>query len=62
MEVYQCPCCELRFRIANELLAHVGADHPGFKMDSAAVQRALSGSHRHRHAAHNEASSDRNSP
>jgi len=62
METYQCPCCELRFRIANELIEHVSSDHPKFNIDASKAMQALLGSHRHRHASHHEASSDRNSP
>lgn len=62
MDVYQCPECELRFQFSNELLQHIGLDHPAFSVEpDTPEQTLLPSEHRHRHAAHYEAGFDRNS-
>jgi hypothetical protein len=50
MDVYQCPECELRFRTASEMDAHIKIDHPEFhvKWSSEDDYRASS-AHRRRH-------------
>ena len=50
MDVYQCPDCELRFRYASELEAHISVDHPSFHVTPKTIEDALiSSSHKHRH-------------
>lgn len=48
MDVYQCPECELKFRLATELQQHLTLEHPDFHIGSKNVEDALSASHRHR--------------
>ena len=61
MDVYQCPGCELRFALANELMNHIAIDHPGFNVESKSQEDALlSAAHRHRHATRYKAGADRN--
>lgn len=63
MDVYQCPECELRFQFSNELVQHIGIDHPDFSIEADTAEDArLPGEYRHRHAAHYEAGPDRNAP
>lgn len=50
MDVYQCPGCELRFRMSNDLLDHLRVDHPSFEANTRTERDALlSAAHRHRH-------------
>ncbi len=61
MDVYQCPCCDLRFQFASELLQHVSVEHPQFEVHPKTVEDALlSASHRHRHGRHHHPPPDRN--
>lgn len=61
MEVYQCPCCTLRFRFASELLQHVSAEHPDFEVHPKTVEDSLlSAGHPHRHARRYRPSGDAN--
>lgn len=63
MDIYQCPVCELRFRLGNELLQHVSLDHPDFSVKSKSEEDALlAAAHRHRHARRYQAGTDQNSP
>ena len=41
MDVYQCPDCELRFRYAGELEAHMAVDHPEFSVTPKTIEDAL---------------------
>lgn len=45
MDVYQCPVCELRFRNAPEMDAHIESDHPSFRADRSAVDDAIASAH-----------------
>lgn len=50
MNVYQCPCCDLRFLYASELLQHVSIEHPAFEVHPKTTEDALlSAAHRRRH-------------
>ena len=51
MEVYQCPCCALRFQFSSELVQHLSAEHPDFEVRPKTIEDALlTAGHRHRHA------------
>ncbi len=63
MTIYQCPGCELRYATGSELLEHIASDHPSFEVTSKSAEDALlSAAHRHRHASHYHAGSDKNAP
>lgn len=63
MDVYQCPGCELRYVTGAELLDHIATDHPAFEVKSKSAEDALlSAAHRHRHATHYQAGSEKNAP
>lgn len=62
MDVYQCPCCELRFISGSEMKQHMALDHPDVEADTATAEQSRMSSYKHRHAGRHEASSDRNSP
>ena len=49
MDVYQCPECELRFRNAAEMEAHLSSDHPDFHVERSELDEILAESHRRRH-------------
>jgi hypothetical protein len=50
MDVYQCPECELRFRNASEMDAHIKADHPEFHVQWSSADDYLAWqAHRRRH-------------
>ena len=50
MDIYQCPECELRFRNASEMDAHIKSDHPDFHIKWSSLDDYLASSaHRHRH-------------
>lgn len=62
MDVYQCPDCELKFRLATELQQHLALEHPNFHVDSKTLEGALlAASHRHRHQRSHPAGRDKNS-
>jgi hypothetical protein len=48
MDVYQCPVCELRFRNASEMDAHIESDHPKFRAERSAVDDAIASAHQRR--------------
>ena len=48
MTVFQCPECELRFRNAPELEAHLQSDHPDFRAERSATDEILAAQARRR--------------
>lgn len=50
MDIYQCPECELRFRNASEMEAHLRADHPDFTIERGDLDDLIAEAHHHRHA------------
>ncbi|CAN5545624.1 hypothetical protein BH24ACT26_BH24ACT26_07180 [soil metagenome] len=49
MDVFQCPACELRFRNAPELDAHLESDHPSFRAERDPVDELEAEQARRRH-------------
>jgi hypothetical protein len=50
MDVFQCPDCELKFRLASELEWHLAAEHPDFHVEAKSQEGSLlSAAHRRRH-------------
>jgi hypothetical protein len=49
VDVYQCPECELRFRNASEMEAHLRADHPNFRVERSDLDEYLAHAHQRRH-------------
>jgi hypothetical protein len=52
MDVYQCPECELRFRNASEMEAHLKIDHPNFHVEWSSVEEYLAATAHHRRHEH----------
>jgi hypothetical protein len=50
MDIYQCPECELRFRNAAEMEAHLASDHPDFRVDRSDLDELIAEAHHRRHA------------
>jgi hypothetical protein len=47
-DIYHCPVCELRFRNASEMEAHIRLDHPDFNVERSEIDEHLARTRRHR--------------
>jgi uncharacterized C2H2 Zn-finger protein len=41
METFQCPECELKFRLATELASHLNDDHPAWHVEPTTPEEQL---------------------